>query len=85
MKLLFNPRLLGVVFLALLVLSVYLTYAVFTKKFSSYEEVSLRTSNIGLQLPLRADVKIRGFIVGERVRQPASGGMLRQPVEPGIY
>jgi phospholipid/cholesterol/gamma-HCH transport system substrate-binding protein len=56
---------LGVVFLALVVLSVYLTYAVFTKQFSEYDEVTLKTSKIGLQLPLRADVKIRGVIVGE--------------------
>ncbi|WP_232676123.1 MCE family protein [Nocardioides sp. R-C-SC26] len=56
---------LGIVFIALLVLSAYLTYAVFTKKFASYEEVTLRTSNIGLQLPQRADVKVRGVIVGE--------------------
>ena len=41
---------LGVVFLALVVLSVYLTYAVFTKKFSDYDEVTLQTSKIGLQL-----------------------------------
>jgi phospholipid/cholesterol/gamma-HCH transport system substrate-binding protein len=56
---------LGVVFLALVVLSGYLTYAVFAKKFSDYDEVTLKTSKIGLQLPLRADVKIRGVIVGE--------------------
>lgn len=56
---------LGVVFLALVVLSAYLTYAVFAKKFSDYDEVTLKTSKIGLQLPLRADVKIRGVIVGE--------------------
>ena len=60
-----NPRLLGVVFLALLVGAVYLTYGVFTKKFADYDEVTLQTSKIGLQLPSRADVKIRGVIVGE--------------------
>ncbi|MFC5176805.1 MCE family protein [Nocardioides taihuensis] len=60
-----NPRLLGVVFLALLVGAVYLTYGIFTKKFADYDEVTLQTSKIGLQLPTRADVKIRGVIVGE--------------------
>lgn len=66
---------LGVVFLALVVLSGYLTYAVFAKKFSDYDEVTLRTSKIGLQLPLRADVKIRGVIVGEvlETRSDAEG------------
>ncbi|KAA1428429.1 MCE family protein [Nocardioides antri] len=56
---------LGVLFICLLLFGVWLTYAVFTKKFSDYEEVTLRTSSIGLQLPERADVKIRGVIVGE--------------------
>ncbi|WP_139977719.1 MCE family protein [Nocardioides litoris] len=64
-KILFNARLLGVVFLALLVLGTYLTYATFTKKFTAYDEVTLETSSIGLQLPLRADIKVRGVIVGE--------------------
>ncbi len=55
----------GVAFLALVVLAVYMTYAVFTKKFSDYDEVTLESSKIGLSLPTRADVKIRGVIVGE--------------------
>jgi phospholipid/cholesterol/gamma-HCH transport system substrate-binding protein len=56
---------LGVLFLCLLLAGVYLTYAVFTKKFTDYDRVKLETSTIGLQLPTRADVKIRGVIVGE--------------------
>ena len=64
-KILGSPRILGVVFIALVVLAVYLTYATFTKKFSSYDRVTLETSSIGLQLPDRADVKVRGVIVGE--------------------
>jgi len=56
---------LGVVFLCLLLAAVYLTYAIFTKKFTDYDRVELQTSTIGLQLPARADVKIRGVIVGE--------------------
>ena len=56
---------LGVVFLALLVLAGYLVYATFTKKFTDYDRVKVETSEIGLQLPSRADVKIRGVIVGE--------------------
>jgi phospholipid/cholesterol/gamma-HCH transport system substrate-binding protein len=64
---------LGVVFLALVVLAGYLTYAVFAKKFSDYDEVTLRTSKIGLQLPARADVKIRGVIVGEVLERRSNG------------
>ena len=58
-------KLLGVVFLALVVLAGYLVYATFTKKFTDYDRVKVETSVIGLQLPARADVKIRGVIVGE--------------------
>jgi len=56
---------LGVLFVCLLMLGVWLTYAIFTKKFADYDKVTLETSSIGLQLPSRADVKIRGVIVGE--------------------
>lgn len=65
MRLAQNFKLLGVVFLAMLLGGVYLTYGIFTKKFTEYDEVTLQTSTIGLQLPARADVKIRGVIVGE--------------------
>lgn len=65
MKILQNHKVLGIVFLALLVGGVYLTYGIFTKKFTDYDRVALQTSTIGLQLPSRADVKIRGVIVGE--------------------
>ena len=58
-------KVLGVVFLCLLLVGVWLTYSVFTKKFVAYERVTLHTSTLGLQLPERADVKIRGVIVGE--------------------
>ena len=58
-------KVLGVVFVLGLLASVWFTYAVFTKKFADYDEVRLETSSIGLQLPTRADVKVRGVIVGE--------------------
>ncbi len=58
-------RLLGTVFLVLMLTGVWATYGVFTKKFSDYDEVVVHASRIGLQLPHRADVKIRGVIVGE--------------------
>ena len=58
-------KVLGVAFILLLLVAVWFTYAIFTKKFADYDEVTLQTSEIGLQLPARADVKIRGVIVGE--------------------
>jgi phospholipid/cholesterol/gamma-HCH transport system substrate-binding protein len=66
-------RVLGVAFLCLLLLGVWATYAVFTKKFVDIVPVTLKTSKIGLQLPMLADVKVRGVIVGE-VRKISSDG-----------
>jgi phospholipid/cholesterol/gamma-HCH transport system substrate-binding protein len=60
-----SHKILGIVFLCLILAGVYLTYAVFAKKFTHYDELKLETSTIGLQLPNRADVKIRGVLVGE--------------------
>lgn len=60
-----NHKVLGVVFLCLILTGVWAAYGVFTKKFTDYDEVTLKTSKIGLQLPMRADVKIRGVQVGE--------------------
>ena len=76
---------LGVLFLCMLLLSVWLTYAVFTKKFSDYDEVTLQTSKIGLQLPARADIKVRGVIVGEVLEFEATeeGAELTLGIYPG--
>lgn len=75
---------LGVIFVCLLLLGVWLTNAVFTKKFADYEEVTMTTSNIGLQLPNRADVKIRGVIVGEVLEAKAGEGQGAE-LTLGIY
>ncbi|WP_203337269.1 MCE family protein [Nocardioides limicola] len=56
---------LGLVFCALLLIGGGLVWAQFTNKFASFERVSLETSKVGLQLPSRADIKVRGVIVGE--------------------
>jgi phospholipid/cholesterol/gamma-HCH transport system substrate-binding protein len=82
-KLLAAHKTLGVVFVCLLLLGVWLTYAVFTKKFVDYEEVTLRTTSVGLQLPDRADVKIRGVIVGEVLDATSHGD--HAELKLGIY
>lgn len=66
-------RVLGVAFLALLLLAAWFTYAVFNKSFTDYDEVTLKASKIGLQLPDRADVKVRGVIVGEVIGTETTG------------
>ena len=67
-----NTKLVGLLFIALLLTGVWFTFAIFTKKFADYDEVSLETSSVGLQLPERADVKMRGVIVGEVLDMSAS-------------
>ena len=51
----------------------WLVTAIFTQKFVSFDNVSLKTDTIGLQLPEQADVKVRGVIVGQ-VNEIASNG-----------
>ena len=60
-----KPKVLGVAFLCLLLAGVWVTYGLFTQKFTHFDVVTLDASTIGLQMPERADVKIRGVIVGE--------------------
>lgn len=66
-------KVLGVIFVVLLLLSVWLVYGIFTKKFADYDEVTMQATSIGLQLPVRADVKVRGVIVGEVLEMEATG------------
>jgi phospholipid/cholesterol/gamma-HCH transport system substrate-binding protein len=76
-------KLLGVVFLALLVAGVWFTYGIFSQKFTSFDKVTLDASTIGLQMPERADVKIRGVIVGEVLGFTATDQGAK--VQLGIY
>ncbi|QMW65790.1 MCE family protein [Mumia sp. ZJ1417] len=64
-------RTLGVLMLVLMLSAVYLTYAVFTKKFSGDLPVTIRSESAGLQLNRNSDVKLRGVIVG-RVQEITS-------------
>ena len=77
-------KVLGVAFLALLLLFVWTTYAIFTKKFVDYVPVTLQTSKIGLQLPALADVKIRGVIVGEvrEIESIGEGAEMQLAIKP---
>ncbi|MET1060505.1 MAG: MCE family protein [Nocardioides sp.] len=83
MSVLRNTKLVGLLFIALLVTGVWFTFAIFTKKFTDYDRVSLETSSVGLQLPERADVKMRGVIVGEVLDMTASNDGAR--LELGLY
>jgi len=79
-------RAFGIGFLALLLFFVWLTYAVYAKKFVDYVPVKLKTSNVGLQLNTRADVKIRGMIVGEvrGIESDGDGAVLHLALRPDL-
>jgi phospholipid/cholesterol/gamma-HCH transport system substrate-binding protein len=81
---LFGDRFLGVVFIGLLVLGVWMINAIFTQKFVSFDKVTLDTDTIGLQLPSRADVKVRGVIVGQvlEAKSEANGAVLTLGIKP---
>jgi phospholipid/cholesterol/gamma-HCH transport system substrate-binding protein len=80
----FSDRLLGVVFIGILVLGVWLINAVFSQKFVSFDKVTLDTDTIGLQLPSRADVKVRGVIVGQvlKAESESNGAVLTLGIKP---
>jgi len=81
-----SGRVLGVAFLALLLLFVWLTYAIYDKKFVDYVPVDVWASSIGLQLNERADVKLRGMIVGEvrATEVDGDGAVLHVGLQPDM-
>lgn len=58
-------KILGIGFLVMVLFFIWLTFAFFNKTFVSTDDVTLKTSKAGSQLPQAADVKLRGMIVGE--------------------
>ncbi|WP_067285422.1 MCE family protein [Streptomyces jeddahensis] len=66
-------RLYGIVFLAVLALLLSLSVAVYQQVFTSVVRISLQADTLGNQLDPRADVKLRGLLVGE-VRSVHSDG-----------
>jgi phospholipid/cholesterol/gamma-HCH transport system substrate-binding protein len=80
----FGDRFLGVVFICLLVFGVWMINAIFAQKFVSFDKVTLDTDTIGLQLPSRADVKVRGVIVGQVLdaKSEANGAVLTLGIKP---
>ncbi|MFH8656499.1 MCE family protein [Streptomyces afghaniensis] len=58
-------RLYGVAFLAVLALLLSLAVAVYQQAFTSVVRITLEAGSLGNQLDPRADVKLRGLLVGE--------------------
>ncbi|MFB4305445.1 MCE family protein [Actinomadura sp. GTD37] len=66
-------RLAGVAFLLVPVLLIWLSVAVYDKRFTEVSWVTLRTASAGSEMHPHADVKLRGVVVGE-VREISSDG-----------
>lgn len=58
-------RVLGLVFFLVLALFLFVTIGMFNKIFTEVVKVDLITDSVGNALPMNADVKARGVIVGE--------------------
>lgn len=78
-------RLYGVVFLTVLALLLSLTVAVYQQVFTPVVRITLEADSLGNQLKQRADVKLRGLIVGEvrGVRADGSKATLDIALQPG--
>ncbi|MFG2548534.1 MCE family protein [Streptomyces sp. NPDC048581] len=66
-------RLYGIVFLAVLALLLSLSVAVYRQAFTPVVRITLEADSLGNQLDPRADVKLRGLLVGE-VREVRADG-----------
>jgi phospholipid/cholesterol/gamma-HCH transport system substrate-binding protein len=78
-------RLVGLAFLMVLCLLVWLSIAVYQKKFTDVAMVTLRTGSAGNEMHPHADVKLRGRVVGEvrAITADGNGARLRLALQPG--
>jgi virulence factor Mce-like protein len=79
-----KQRLMGVVFLAVLVGLVGLSIAIYNKAFTSTVDVKLKTDHTGNSLLQASDVKVRGIIVGsvEGVQSEGDGAVVSLSLDP---
>ncbi|MFH9063014.1 MCE family protein [Streptomyces coeruleorubidus] len=77
-------RLYGVVFIAVLALLLSLSIAVYRQAFTPVVRITLEADSLGNQLDPRADVKLRGLLVGEvrEVRADGTKAMLDIALKP---
>lgn len=77
-------RLLGVLFIAVIVAFVALSVAIYNKSFSSSVPVTLATDKVGNQLQENSDVKVRGLIVGQvrKITPTDRGAELELAIDP---
>ncbi len=79
-------RLVGVVFLLVFALLVWLAVALYNKQFTPVAMVTLYTDSVGNEMHPGADVKIRGVQVGEvrQISADGTGARLTLAIQPGM-
>jgi phospholipid/cholesterol/gamma-HCH transport system substrate-binding protein len=77
-------RVAGLVFLLVLALLVWLSVALYDKKFTPMALVTLRADTVGNELHEHAEVKVRGVVVGEvrGIASTGSGADLSLAIQP---
>jgi phospholipid/cholesterol/gamma-HCH transport system substrate-binding protein len=77
-------RLVGVVFLLVFALLVWLSIALYNKDFTPVALVTLQTDTVGNELHVHADVQVRGVVVGEvrQISSTGSGAQLQLAIQP---
>ncbi|MER6528006.1 MCE family protein [Streptomyces sp. NPDC001508] len=78
-------RLAGVVFWVVPALLIWLAVAVYDKKFTESDPVSVETGSVGNEMHLGAEVKLRGVVVGEvrAIESTGDGARLTLALRPG--
>ncbi|HEX5117196.1 MAG TPA: MCE family protein [Pseudonocardiaceae bacterium] len=77
-------RAVGVVFLVVLALLVWLSLAIYNKQFTPVVSVMLDTDSAGNEMHPHAEVKLRGVVVGEvrRISSTGDGARLELAIQP---
>jgi phospholipid/cholesterol/gamma-HCH transport system substrate-binding protein len=78
-------KLQGIAFLLVVAFLIWLSSAFYNKTFTTVTPVTLKTTHIGTQLALGADVKLRGIIVGDvrKVSTTGDGASIKLALQPG--
>ena len=79
-------RLIGVVFLLVFALLVWLSVALYNKQFTPAAMVTLYTDSVGNEMHVGADVMARGVQVGEvrQISADGTGARLQLAIQPGM-
>ncbi|HEY2576509.1 MAG TPA: MCE family protein [Streptosporangiaceae bacterium] len=81
-----RKRLVGIVFLVLIGLLIWLSLALYNKQFSTVDMVTLHTDSVGNEMHLGAQVLVRGVQVGEvrSITASGTGATLQLAIQPDM-